>query len=176
MKLDCFCVTLVRLLHYFCCDNVLKILNIYQALVRARPHESVVLHDVTGLKSVTIERSPSERGGDWADDHSVETAIDKLKSLAEATVHPLSSNDDIAKSNNDGNGNVCVPARVLSEPNLPRVWPNLCVYVMSGRNHDFGSEMMNSFYNQDVSKCLLYACVEQNMCLFHLSSIRHVRV
>jgi hypothetical protein len=34
---------------------------------------------------------------------------------------------------------------------LPDLWSRLVVRVMSGRNHDFGNALANSFYSQDVS-------------------------
>jgi hypothetical protein len=116
---------------------------------------------------ITEIRSPSERGTDWAVDYAVNTAMEKLKALANA----IDNSDSGPSASNQVSADVvCVPARVISVPNLPRVWPELCVRVMSGRNHDFGSEMMNKFYSQEVRLilgCLMCLPLINNICMLN---------
>jgi hypothetical protein len=110
--------------------------------VRAPPSESVHYDEKTNSRVSLSIRSESERGLGWAESAEVDRALEKLRALANTNEN---TNVGFREETNR------VPAQVISEPNLPNVWPRLCVRVMSGRNHDFGTAMMNKFYTQEVS-------------------------
>lgn len=126
--------------------------EILEAMIRAPPNESVHIDENNGSRLTGLARSESEKGTDWVTTEEVDRAVAKMKSLVsnygavETSIDPYSGTNRAA----DEAETVSVPARVVSVPNLPEIWKKLPIRVMSGRNHDFGNSMMNSFYNDEV--------------------------
>jgi len=119
-------------------DNILLLdQENLQALTRAEPSESVSIVPPTSptanaYRVITVDRSSSEIGENWATQEQVQQALSKLGNIVadkEIQVSLLSNQTD---------------------PTLSRRWKNLVVRVMSGRNHDFGNPMANSFYTQEM--------------------------
>ena len=127
--------------------------------MRAAPDESIEFEESsTGGASRRINssiRSPSERGSSWAMDEDVQIAVNKLRQLRDeqgmefadigldSTLGTAVGGGGGAGENEELTSNVSiVPLRVISSPNLPHVWKDLVVRVMSGRNHDFISAAM----------------------------------
>ncbi len=126
-------------------------------------------------RSVTQFRSPSERGEDWVSEEQVNAVVEAMKTAAggdssasstqyldptsgsyqNSTLMDPSAEPSSSSSSSLSTSLLSVPARVIAHPNLPVVWRRLGVRVMSGRNHDMGNSMMNSFYTDDVSTPVL---------------------
>lgn len=116
----------------------------------------------TEVRQLTTERSPSERGSDWASPHEVEQTVSFLRSqLSTSSVAPSHVDLKVAEGSrlgdtesaplreplltDDTHGSSTVHKSVLGD-----VWSRLVVRVMSGRNHDFGNALANSFYSQEM--------------------------
>lgn len=103
---------------------------------------------------MTIVRSKSEAGSDWATTNQVTHISHHLRHPSSQThiaggENPLQSTATEAAAE-EGGGTEGVSV-------LGNVWSQLIVRVMSGRNHDFGNVMANSFYNQEMRN---YAAAE----------------
>jgi hypothetical protein len=103
------------------------------------------------MRSVTQERSPSERGASWSAPEEVCAAL--------AVIALRSSSSDSAHARGTAAAVDAVSAppsqSLLDRGDAPgvlgRIWRGLVVRVMSARNHDFGNAVANSFYTQEVS-------------------------
>jgi hypothetical protein len=145
-----------------------------QALVCARPTISIDFDDRTGERRETSLRSESEVGSDWASNDEVQQAVEFLKNPSSGnhpndaiTMNPAVKEVAISSvvSNSGSTNSSTTSADPLlkydtlesmnkgaygSRSSLGELWNRLIVRVMSGRNHDFGNAMANSFYNQEV--------------------------
>lgn len=140
-------------------------------LVRASPNISIDFDDEKdgGGRKVTTLRSESELGKDWAPEESVSQTVQFLREIAQQKPTPTtSSSASGAVSNNDKKQSEIQKPLLSEEPAavstiagyraaaslqgsmLSDVWGRLVVRVMSGRNHDFGNAMANSFYTPEV--------------------------
>lgn len=128
----------------------------------------------TEIRQATTLRSPSERGSDWATDSEVEQTLVFLRShlsspmstasSAASVSHTVTTPDLLTPSSavthHPDTHNVTTelnePLLTMSDVQFPsrsvlgETWSHLIVRVMSGRNHDFGNAIANSFYSQEM--------------------------
>lgn len=126
--------------------------------MRAEPDENVDIDATTGVRSRTIERSPSERGATWTSRDDLDKAVRKLHALAVTNKYGSHSPSPAMVAAEKSQGSLSFAdvsskhaVGALPPLSLPQKWSTLVTRSMSGRNHDFGNTIINSFYNQDVS-------------------------
>lgn len=120
------------------------------------------------LRQVTLFRSPSEKGSEWATDYKVQQTVAFMRSqLSKELSSAIITTSVTGGSNTDDSTDSAVvnrsavelqqpllqsdtEATIVHKSLLGNIWPRLVVRVMSGRNHDFGNAVANSFYSQEM--------------------------
>lgn len=126
-------------------------------LAGAAPDESIEVDAMTPGKERRIPTdfvSESEVQVEWCSAEQVQEALKKLIAFQSQNSYPGAA---VAESNELHKGLIDGAVADGNGGNLPNIWKQIIVRVMSGRSHDFGSAVANSFYTDDMKD---YAAIE----------------
>lgn len=140
--------------------------ELLMVLAGAPPDESIEVDAMTVGKEQRLPTefiSESEVAEDWRDVEAVKDAMQKIQTYGDAAEKENVAAARVGSTETNELHKELLEGGTLISPTtgkLPDIWKQLVVRVMSGRSHDYGNALANSFYTDEMKD---YAAIEHAM-------------